>query len=83
MYLLTLDSQQFKYTWENPIFSFSWIYIALKGGKYPQKPKNNDFSPIFDDKLLYWTMKNQMLHKDILARQSSNTPLSTGDKEKV
>ena len=28
-------------------------------------------------------MKSQTRHKDILARQSENTPLSTGDNEKV
>ena len=28
-------------------------------------------------------MKSQTRHKDILARQSENTPISTGDNDKV
>ena len=62
---------------------FSWIFNDTKIGKKPNNSKNCHFSPIFDDKLVNLNMKSQTRHKDIMARQSKNTSLSTGNNEKL
>ena len=68
--------------WKKSHHPFSWIFNGPKTGKKPKNSKIRHFSPIFGDKLIHWNMKSQTRHKDILARQCENTPLSTGDNEK-
>jgi len=61
------------------MFSFP-IFIIFIAPKRCQDPQNShNFSPIFGGKLVNLTMKNQTRNKNVLVRQSENTPLSTGD----
>ena len=76
---VTYDSQQFKSALEKIPMNFN----APKSGKKPKNSKNHHSNPILGDKLVNWNMKSQTRHKDILARQSENNPLSSGDIEKV
>ena len=68
---------------KNLIGSFRKFSMPQWVAKKLKNSNNCHFSPIFGDKLVNWNMKFQTQHKDILARQSENTPLSTDDNEKV
>ena len=64
-------------------FLFKDGFLFSQSDKKPKNSKNRHFSPIFGDKLGKSNMKSQTRQKDILASQSENTPLPTGDNEKV
>ena len=81
---VTYDSQQFQLRiGKNLIASLREFFNVPMSSKKTKNSKNRHFSPIFGDKLVNWNMKSKTRHKDILARQSENSPLSTGDNEKL
>ena len=74
---VTYDSQQFLMCiGKNLIVPFHEFSM-------PKYSKTRHFGPIFGNEIVNWNMKSQTRHKDILARQSENTRLSTGDNKKV